>query len=126
EDSPLATFERRGGRSIRKRTGRRQAPGRLREETDDILGRGTGKAGKLRVVDRLEEGPERPDDRPVRLVEPGPECAAADHGEGIGEAGNATAELGDETGDADAAEALEEDGRRDTVRCCFECRGKPD
>src|SRR5439155_20147976 len=126
EDSPLATLRRRGGRSVGERTSRRESPDGFREETNDVLGRRASKVRELRVVDGLEERAKRPDARPVWLVKARPVRPTADHGKGVVESGDAAAELRDESGYADAPEALEEDGRRDAVRRRFERRGKPD
>ncbi len=125
EDPPLASLEGGRGRAIGQGSGSRQAPDRLREEADDILGGGPGETSELRIVDAEEQRPEGADDRTVRLVRSRPIGAAPDDDEGVVEACDPAAELGDEPGDADAAEALEEDRRGNAIRCRLERRGEP-
>src|SRR4029079_10157379 len=111
EDAALAALGR-GDRGLVRQDAERAKPWlELRAEEDDDLHRRPEQPRQLVVVRALEGRAERPKDRSVGIVDPGPVGSASEDEARLLERLEPPGGLEDEAGDADAAGTVHEHGR---------------
>ena len=125
EHPGLAALGRGDARPLRHRSQSVEADVELRHQPEVILDARAEERDEVIVRHRLDDRPQGPQDRCVRLVGAGRDRATAQDGERLGEGGEAGRRLGQEAADPDAAAALGENRGRDAGLGGLEGRGEP-
>src|SRR6185437_10403697 len=94
------------------------------EEPDDLGRRRPERLGESLGREVAERGPDRPDDRPVRLVDPGGPRGRTKDGHGFTDGSDPRDRLVEETRDADTGRAVDQDRARPAVRRVLEGTGQ--